>query len=321
MANADPVHIVLVHPSAASALVPETLTRIRGELVADGFEVSLEETPDDVDPSKMDFESRATTVAAIVGVTIDPGAGSARVWIVDRLTRKTLVRKVEMERRSEATPEILARRTVELLRASLLELLLPSQQPESALAPSNQATQWVTKAVEHERRSVWGVEAGVSMLVGTEGLDPAWLPTVRLRWSPVPTWTARLTLAGLGTRPEVLGPNGSATVSQEMGLAEVLASPWTGSVRSFFCAGVGAYHVSADGQADWPYEGKSASRWAFAAMAGVGVSLRIASQLDVSLEGEGLVLTPYPVVRFFENEAARTGHPSLLASLSVVGHL
>ena len=44
---ADAVLVVLVRPSAECAIASEAITRIRGELVADGFEVSVVDAPPD----------------------------------------------------------------------------------------------------------------------------------------------------------------------------------------------------------------------------------------------------------------------------------
>ena len=328
--DAEPVHIVLIHPKAASYLVPETLTRVRGELVADGFDVSVEESPGDAEPSMADFELHSPTVAAIVGISLEdsakpskgePSSGSARIWIVDRLTRKTVVRVVAMDRREDGTPEILARRAVDLLRASLLELLMPAQQPRDIATPAAEASRWAAKGIEVDRGSRWGAEAGVAVLAGTQGIGAAVLPTARLRLALSAVWTTRATLAGLGTRPRVNAATGSATVAQEIGVFDLSAEPWGGSVRPFVSAGVGGYHVSATGEASWPYEGRTSSRWSFAAMAGGGASFRLASPLELCLEGHALFLTPYPVVRFLGVDAAGTGRPAVLASVSVVGHL
>ena len=44
-ASAESALVVLVRPPTQSAVVAEALTRIRGELIADGFEVSIVDAP------------------------------------------------------------------------------------------------------------------------------------------------------------------------------------------------------------------------------------------------------------------------------------
>src|SRR4051794_18833525 len=119
-ALADSALVVLVRPSAQSTVVSEAITRIRGELIADGFEVSIVDAPPGSDPaSVLARVDRQASAAATLGLFLHPDASAAELWVVDRLTNKTVVRRVEINRSSAASaPEVLARRSVELLRAS-----------------------------------------------------------------------------------------------------------------------------------------------------------------------------------------------------------
>jgi len=322
--RAESALVVLVRPSAESAVVGEAITRIRGELIADGFDVSIIDAPLGADPaSVLGRAEQQTGAAATLGLFLRADASAAELWVIDRLTNKTVVRSVEMTKSPVASaPEVLARRSVELLRASLLEILVDAQKrPADKPAPRAQASRWVAQALE-PRRSNWGVEAGAQVLAGFGGVGSAVMPVGRVRVVLSERFAARLTVSGLGTRPRVDTAEGTATVSQEIGLLE-----WIGEIspRSWLkpsvSLGAGAYHIGVAGNAAWPYAGLDGGRFVFAADAGAGLALSLTSSFALSLEGHATVVTPRPVIRFLEVETAEIRSPLLSGALTLVGRL
>ncbi|WP_437681432.1 hypothetical protein [Sorangium sp. So ce131] len=337
-ASAELPRVVLVRPSAADPSISEALIRIRGELVADGFDVELLDSQSASAPlPAMDDAGQLAGSAALIGLFLAPDGQSAELWVADPLTHKTLVRRIDTRGEAQAhIAEVLAVRAVELLRASLLELLMSSRRsaaPAAAPLPppppprevSLQVPPRAERPPDPPRRSMWGVELGGGLLASPGGIGPALLWVARLRVAPLGPrgpLEARLSLAGLGTAPRVAGPQGSAAVQQRFGLVELAAHPWPElRLRPRFSAGLGALHVGVDGEASWPYRGGHSATWAFAADAGAGVELGIVRRLDVVVEAHALVAHPYPVVRFVETEAARGARPALLGSLTLVGWL
>ncbi|KYF90266.1 hypothetical protein BE17_36560 [Sorangium cellulosum] len=333
-ASAEPARVVLVQPGAADPSVSEALIRIRGELVADGFDVDLLDAQSASDPRPtMDDAGQQAGSAALIGLFLAPDGQAAELWVVDPRTSKTIVRRIDTRGEArEHIAELLAVRAVELLRASQLELLMSSRRSAAPAAapPPIQVSPQVSGQAERSldqpsRRSMWGVELGGGLLASPGGIGPALLLTARLRVAPLgPSGPleARLSLAGLGTAPRVDGPQGSATVQQRFGLVELAALPWPElRLRPRFSMGLGALHVAVDGEASWPYQGAHSAQWAFAADAGAGVEFGIAPRVDLVVEAHALVAHPYPVVRFAETEAARGARPALLGSLSLVGWL
>ncbi|WP_438032468.1 hypothetical protein [Sorangium sp. So ce204] len=336
-ASGEPARVVLVRPGAADPSISEALIRIRGELVADGFDVEVLDAAQSAASAPrptMDDAGQQAGSAALIGLFLAPDGQAAELWVVDPRTHETLVRRIDTRGEArEHIVEVLAVRAVELLRASLLELLMSSQRaaaPAPAAAPppsevSQQAPRQADRSLDPPRRSMWGVELGGGLLASPGGVGPALLLVARLRFAPlgpIGPLEARLSFAGLGTAPRVAGPQGSATVQQRFGLVELAALPWPElRLRPRFSVGLGALHVAVDGEASWPYRGVHSGRWAFAADAGAGVELGIVRRLDVVVEAHALVAHPYPVVRFVETEAARGARPALLGSLSLVGWL
>ncbi|KYF67146.1 hypothetical protein [Sorangium cellulosum] len=332
-ASGEPARVVLVRPGAADPSISEALIRIRGELVADGFDVELLDAQSASAPRPtMDDAGQQAGSAALIGLFLAPDGQAAELWVVDPRTNKTLVRRIDTRGEArEHIVEVLAVRAVELLRASLLELLMSSRRaaaPAAAPPPGKMSPQEPSRAersLDPPRRSMWGVELGGGLLASPGGIGPALLLVARLRVAPPgPSGRleARLSLAGLGTAPRVAGPQGSATVQQRLGLVELAALPWPElRLRPRFSVGLGALHVAVDGEASWPYRGTHDARWAFAADAGAGVEFGIVRRLDVVVEAHALVAHPYPVIRFVETEAASGARPALLGTLSLVGWL
>jgi hypothetical protein len=235
------------------------------------------------------------------------------------MTNKTVMRSLEMPATSaHSAPEVLARRSVELLRASLLELLVDAREKAvKSPEPRAKAVAWAARRLEPSR---WGVEAGAQILGGFDGIGAALMPVGRVRFLLARPFSARLTLTGLGTRPRVNSPRGSATVSQALGLFELLGEVIPqGWLRPSVSLGAGSYRVGTDGSASYPYLGLEAGRFVFAVDVGAGLALPITSSFALSLEGHTTVITPYPVIRFLGANSVEIGNPLLSAVLTLLG--
>jgi hypothetical protein len=323
--RAEAALVVLVRPATQTAVVTEALTRIRGELIADGFEVSVIDAPAGSDPaSVLARADQQTGAAATIGLFLHADASAAELWVVDRLTNKTVVRRVEMTPSAGTSmPEVLARRSVELLRASLLEILVDAQKrPSLTPAPHAQASRWVARALE-PRRSIFGVEAGAQVLAGFGGIGAAILPVARLRLALGERMATRLTLSGLGTRPVVETPVGTATVNQELALLEFLGdiAPASWQLRPTVSLGGGPYHIGIEGSANAPYAALHDGAVTFAADAGAGLAWSLTSSFALALEGHALILAPYPVISFLGVDTVETGRPLVSGALTLVGWL
>jgi hypothetical protein len=113
--------VALVRPQGASALVTDATARLSAELGAAGFSVRIVEGSGGAD-ARAEVERVEGSFATISIVALARGA-AADVWIADRVTGKTVVRRVDVADPGAATAASdLAVRSVELLRASLLEI-------------------------------------------------------------------------------------------------------------------------------------------------------------------------------------------------------
>jgi hypothetical protein len=171
-------------------------------------------------------------------------------------------------------------------------------------------------------RSKWAFEAGAQVLTGVGAGASAVMLVGRGRVVAGERFAVRLTFSGLGSRPRIQAPEGSATMSQELGLLELLSEIAPRSrLRPYFSLGGGTYHISVEGSAVSPYQSFNGDRFTFAADAGIGVALTLTSSFAVALESHGTFVTPRPVLRFLEVEKSATNNVLLSGALTLVGRL
>ena len=199
--------------------------------------------------------------------------------MIDKVTGKSVVRRVPFEPGSERASKTLAIRAIELLRSSFLEIDLAAhdRRNEPGTAPPPPA---VVHFVEMEKLALhperFGIEVGGAAVVSLDGVGPAMLPLVRFDWSLRPWSLLQAALAGLGTRPTVANAEGSAQVAQAYGLVGGSVRFRAGRrLRPFAALAAGALRTSVEGRADTPNQGRAVEQWSFLVDAGVGSQLRL----------------------------------------------
>jgi hypothetical protein len=318
--------VALVRPSEPSPLMAETLVRIAGELTAVGFTTELVDAPPASErsgdrESRLWLEQLATqrhvdAVVALVGTTM-PDA--IEVWIIDRVTGKSVVRRVPFEPRSARAPETLSIRAIELLRSSFLELDFAARAaPGKPEEPPAAIARLVAAGPSPRAPERAGFEVGAASIISLDGVGPAVLPMVRLQWAARPWLLVQATLAGLGTRPNVSTDAGHAEVAQGHGLLGVAFRLRKDErLRPFVSVAAGVLHTAVEGRPESPNRGRSADQWSFLAEAGVGASLKLRNRFQVSLAACAQLAEPYVAVRFVDTDVVTSGRPNLLLALSV----
>ena len=320
--SAEPLRVALVRPQTSSPSAKQALNLIQGELTGDGFDVVLTDSSDESQASAAGTRDGRTL--ASIEVTVDDDGRGADLRVVDRLTSKTVSRRTTVDSiETEQVPRVLAVRAVELLRASLVELLLLEPAMSTPRVHKDEATRvsrWVARSLENERRATLGFDAGAAGLVGFGGVGPALLGLFRARLAVNRSLQLRATFAGLGTQPSVSTTLGSARLSEQLGLLEGVFVLWPNAfVHPVVSLGAGALNVSAEGQAVWPYVGEQNSAWAFVADVGTGAGLRLDRAFDLSLEIHAFLTQPSFVTQFVDHSGPGVSQPSLLGTLTVVG--
>jgi hypothetical protein len=300
------------------------LARIRDELSADRFRVVLAasgtsgETGTLIEKAARDADEGTTLV--LFG---DPEAGETELCVVRRAGRRTAVRWATVPVKDpDHMEEAVAARALELLRATSLELSIDSER-----APPPQEPREPTATVEVSPPASPAVACEAPVLVATigvgiwnsiEGPSAAVVPIGRVGVRLSDWAWARISAAGLGTRPRVDMAAGSATVSQNVVLGELAAAfrPRR-RLHPMLSLGAGVLNVAVVGTGTAPYQGREARQWSAAFDAGAGIGLAIGSRAALVTEVHALVASPRPVVRFADTNVATIGFPSLIYTLAL----
>lgn len=317
--------VILLQPTNASIATRRSLARIRDELSADRFRVIWEgsEPTDDARPL-IESNGGDPEPEAIVVLFGDPATGQAELRIIHRAAGRTAVRRAAVVVDDpEQLPQALASRALELLRATALELSLPPQrmpraQEEPPGCPAVPAAQSPASGAPASEISVASVEMGLGLWKSIEGPPPALTPVGRLGVRLSARSQLRLSVAGLGSRPEVRNVFGTATVSQTMALLELgLALGTDQRIQPRLSVGGGVLNVAVAGTGDTPYEGLKSQQWSAAVDAGAGLGVALGSRVALNGEIHALLASPHPVVRFIDTKAATIGLPTLLFTLTL----
>jgi hypothetical protein len=304
----------------------ETLVRLKGELTSAGFDTEIVDgaaagsAPADARGALEQLAGRrgADAVVAIVG---DLAPDSVEVWVIDKVTGKSVVRRVPFEPAAARASETLAIRAIELLRSSFLEIDLAAhdRQNASGAAPPPAVVRFVDVERVERRPERFGVEVGGAAIMSLDGVGPALLPLVRFDWVLGPTLVAQAALAGLGTRPTVETQVGSAAVAQAYGLLGGSVRFRAGArLRPFAALSAGVLRTSVEGRPDATTDlGHAPSQWSFLVDAGLGAELRLPDRFTVSLAVHTQLAEPYPGVRFVGTVVATSGRPNLLLVLTI----
>jgi hypothetical protein len=254
----------------------------------------------------------AVATFAVLG---DRDARPSELWILDRIGGHAEVLRILAPMSDpERVPEVFAIRAIETLRASALRLLVESDRPSpsgpmAAAAPSTTTPAPMGPAVKGQPGSAT-IETGIVFVTSPGGLGAAALPLARLRINLIEPLFARLSVAGLGSRPRVETVKGSASVGQALGLFELGALFRSGArLRPMVTVGGGLLHVDSDGDGIWPYQGERQSAWAAAIDGGLGVLTEIWANVALALEAHTFRAFPHPYVRFVGTDAATVGFP------------
>ena len=327
--------VTLLQSSTASPRARRCLTRVREELAAGGFDVTVSEFGAGGEALWMvDAPGPRDGSIATIALIGNPDEGPAELWIVDGVPwGRAVVRRLLVPAGATThDDEVLAVRALEFLRASALELARGAPGSHAASTAANpsapsappvtvtaQAAPPVAPVGAAAERGPVSFELGLSLLESSRALGPAFLPVARLRVEWLSLLETRVTVAGLGTQPRVTSLEGTAVVGHVVGLFELRTAFRHGhAVRPAIGVGGGVLRVSVDGEGNGPYDGLRGERWAGLFDVGAGLTARLGGRLAAAFELHGQLATPYPTLRFSGDEVARIARPALFSSLTLV---
>ncbi len=314
-ARAGSVLVIVAGPPSGDAQ-NDVVNRVRGELVADGFRVELAPVVAEIDrPALVRDRAKDSGSPVVVGLFVNDSASAFDLYFLDTLTERTAARHADVPPTGEP-PEVIARHTVSLLRAKLLDFAIDGLR--FSTTPATQRMEPAAPASLEPPLRRWAVEGGVGLLGGFSGVGMSVTPVLGLRFAATREIRVRLTGAGLGTNASVHAGAGSAEVQQGVILADVTATPWRSRwLRPFATLGAGLYYAGVEGTPTPPYQGKSSSAFAFAADVGLGVAAALAPSVELALDARVVVTEPALGIRFIDQDAGRLGQPSLLVVLTL----
>ena len=320
--------VVLLRPIAHDEVTTMALARIKGELMAAGFEVTLVPQREELAPRNA-VETAAPDLKplAVFAIFHDEAKGgthwTAEIWVADRVVDRTSVERMRLDNAEPGRgAAVLAVRAVELLKASLAEFWTTA--PERPRLPPTPMP--VRSPVErpsppaHRPAVSEGVaaQAAFGMLYSFGEIGPVWTPLLALAYGSRQGIGARVTIGGLGSSAIVETPEGTGRIEQQFATLEgFIMSRWDGSLQLFASAGVGAYRVQVEGTGVYPYRGKTGEGGSLLTGLGVGLAAEIYPHIALIVEAEGYWAWPSAVVRVANTDAGRRYWPLLLARTGI----
>jgi hypothetical protein len=319
--------VVLLRPSAPDEVTAMALARIKGELMAAGFDVTVLPHRDELSP-RIAVESAAPELKPLAVFAIyheEARIGTswaAEIWVSDRVVDRTSVERMRIDNAEPGRgATVLAVRAVELLKASLAEFWTTPQiarPPPPPVAPRAVAEK--PAPVLHRAGLSEGIaaQAAFGMLYSFGEIGPVWTPLLALSYGAPDGIGARLTVGGLGSSAIVETAEGTGRIEQQFATLEgFVMSRWHGSLQVFAAGGTGAYRVSVEGTGVYPYRGKTGQAWSLLTGAGVGVAAELHPKIALIAEGQGYWAWPSTVVRVANTDAGRRYWPLLLARVGL----
>jgi hypothetical protein len=320
--RADRSRVVLVREASADAAVDRAEVRVAAELRASGFEVQEVSVEADEDARNV-VEGRGDAAPFATVLLRHAGHGTTTdVWVADRVTRKTVVRRIESRGSGDSADRALALGVVELMRASLVEGLVmtpTAEQPPASLPPD--VVRWTREAVHQPplaRPFGLGLSVGVAGAFAGPDLGMAAAPQVRLALHVSRTLSVGVTGVGPAFGARVVRSEGAGSVRQELALAEATFEPSTrGLLSASLSIGAGAYHVDVSGDAAPSYVNGHSDAWSALGSAGGGARARLSSDVSIALDFRALVALPRPVIVFGTERVAAAMQPGALGGFSL----
>ncbi len=266
------------------------------------------------------LEQEAKTAGAVASIRIAPMGGSdVDMTIFDRITGKTVSWKlVAASSADPAAGELIATRSVELLRASLLEMAArpaPAPAPAPERGPPRAAREPVAA---HEPAQALSLSLGPSVLYSSN-FRPGVHVLSTLTWMPFFRAGFSASVLTPLTPARLVGSEGTVELFASFyrlgGVLEVTGRRAPVSVRLTAALGLGQLQLR--GAANPTYVSASDDR--FVASPSLGVTLRLALAPGVRLFADAIGSTVFPktVIRLAGREATQWGRPALSAALGL----
>lgn len=307
------------HEARVVVVAPVTLmttaARVRGELRTRGFDAVV--ATEHVAAERVALEAFARERGAIAVLLLRPSERGIEVWVVDRLTQKTVLREVVRT----ADDETLARRAVEVLRASLLEIelsaptraalpsavraILPTRSAVERPPEQARARPWLTLAIAPS--VVWspgGLGAFLAVDVRTEAR--VWRGLALGLRARLPTVPSALEVGALRSEQTFVWLGVAAAYHVDLGPLGL----WGAGALS-------ALSLRTSGSPPTPLVGVVAQRWVASVELELGASLQLARTFALFASASLVVAVPHARYLFVDEVVAEWGAPAVAAAFGV----
>jgi hypothetical protein len=298
---AEAQRVALVRPPEADAVLLEVFNRLSAELRLQDFEVAILDTGvDPRSPEALAEAARRTVSVAAVRFFRRGDSTAVDVWIGARAGSPSTVHTIEPPGGLDA-PNVLAIRTVDLLRTTLREFGGGERPPPAA---PREAKPPPAPVPPPERPPNWKIRA--------EGIVLWNRPTLGLAFGASLGLTRRVAdhveLGVMAAGPVVVGRNwatseGEATINHQVGWAELRFSGWpAGPFVLGTSAGAGAMRMVVHGIRPAEFS-RGAQVWSFAATLAAHADLPLGGNAAIGMTLRAIGLTPRPAVGIDQSQA------------------
>jgi hypothetical protein len=289
---AEAQRVALVRPSDGDPALVEAFNRLTAELRLQDFDVTIADTSGDARmPENLDLVARRANAPASVAFVQHEGRTAVDVWLYDRTTGRSIVRRLEPTAGTEV-PNVLAIRAVDLLRVNLREFGGEPQQEivhvERPLVADKAAAVALPPSFHR-----WEVRAEGLMIFDGPTLGAAFGAALGFAHHFSESVSAGVLVSGplIGASWET--NEGSALVRQEIGWAEARLSWWRRrrvDLGATLAAGV--HYLKAQGVAKSPLLSQSDQIWSLAGAIGADGSFHLTSNAGLAITLRAIALTP-----------------------------
>lgn len=255
--------VVLVRTGAQDPMLVDAWHRLVAELRIHHFESETVELGADVDLAQALAETaRARGAIAAVALVRQNEKTAVDVWLIDRVSGKTTLRRIVVRPGADAS-SVLAIRAVDLLRASFREFNVGERPPADVADVDRGPVPEAVRDLSEKPPPTFTLAAGAMMLAEFPSLGAAFGPTLGAFMRATDRLSVGVVVAGPLVGTKFSATNGEASMTQALGVVDARFSLFrsrafeVGPSLSF-----GAYHLRAAGIARPPLVSKEDQTWA-----------------------------------------------------------
>lgn len=292
--------------------------RLERDLRSQGFAVLVLSATPENSSSPAALEHAARGLGGVAAVRVLADARGSELWVLEPASSRSVTRSLQRPAGGGGDANEVALGTLELLRASLVELHQPPPAQPAAPAPHPAPPPAPTSAPEG-RAASFSLAGGLAVDLGLRSVGPS-LSTLWAAWARLGgCFGARgfVSLPILAERDEV--PEGRVEVEPTLLGAGVLCSLSQANARFSPRVSLGfvGAHVETRGVARDPARSHAEAAWFGGGYGLLGLGLRLTGDVRLNLDAVGVLLPTPAVIVVSGREHGTWGAPGGLVSLGV----